>query len=243
MAINYRGDENLEFLKYCDNDDLEILVNYLIYDENKKLRTTEELTETEEYKKYGTNYKSYWSKIAAELQYFGGNSVLNTFRGHGVLYREVLTDVCDKMSVQYNNKNSITEMETYLLQKVLSKAIENMTEEELKNIVKDVNIKTTGYTKQAMIAALQTAIKTGGFASYQIAVIVANAVAKIILGRGLTIAANATLTRAISIFAGPIGWIITGLWTALDIAGPAYRVTIPAVIQVAYMRLKYFESK
>lgn len=243
MAINYRGDENLEFLRYCDNDDLSILVKYLIYDENKKLRTTEELTETEEYKKYGTNYNAYWSKIAAELQYFGGNTVLNAFRGYGVLYREILTDVCDKMDVSYNGKNSVTEMELYLLQKVLSKAIENMTEEELKDIVKDVNIKTTGYTKQALVTSLQIAIKTGGFASYQIAVIVANAVAKIILGRGLTLATNAALTRAISVFAGPIGWIITGLWTAFDIAGPAYRVTIPAVIQVAYMRLKYLENK
>ena len=29
---------------------------------------------------------------------------------------------------------------------------------------------------------------------------------------------------------------ITALWTVLDIAGPAYRVTIPATIQVAYLR-------
>ncbi|MDE6045338.1 MAG: hypothetical protein K2F85_07480 [Helicobacter sp.] len=38
------------------------------------------------------------------------------------------------------------------------------------------------------------------------------------------------------VFLGPIGWIITALWTALDIAGPAYRVTIPATIQIACMR-------
>ena len=33
-----------------------------------------------------------------------------------------------------------------------------------------------------------------------------------------------------------IGWIITGIWTAIDIAGPAYRITIPAVLQVAMLR-------
>ncbi|MUU32146.1 hypothetical protein F7210_07185, partial [Helicobacter pylori] len=37
---------------------------------------------------------------------------------------------------------------------------------------------------------------------------------------------------------GPVGWIITGVWTAIDIAGPAYRVTIPACIVVTTLRLK-----
>ncbi|WP_409012598.1 hypothetical protein [Bacteroides xylanisolvens] len=39
-----------------------------------------------------------------------------------------------------------------------------------------------------------------------------------------------------SIMMGPIGWILTAVWTLIDIAGPAYRVTIPAVIQIAYIR-------
>ena len=42
-----------------------------------------------------------------------------------------------------------------------------------------------------------------------------------------------------SILTGPIGWVITGLWTAIDIAGPAYRVTIPAVIEIVVLRQKY----
>ncbi len=47
---------------------------------------------------------------------------------------------------------------------------------------------------------LQSLIKIGGFKSYQIAVIVANQVMKVLLGRGLSLAANATLTRALSSF-------------------------------------------
>lgn len=35
---------------------------------------------------------------------------------------------------------------------------------------------------------------------------------------------------------GPIGWAITGLWLAVDIAGPAFRKTVPAVIHVAMLR-------
>ena len=113
-----------------------------------------------------------------------------------------------------------------------------MSDEDMRNLLAELNIRTTRFTKQAMMAAVQSAIKLGGFASYKVAVIVANAVARALLGRGLSFAANAALTRWIGVFAGPIGWAVTIAWTALDIAGPAYRVTIPAVIQIAYMRVK-----
>jgi len=97
-------------------------------------------------------------------------------------------------------------------------------------------------TKQALTAGALTALRLGGFGTYKMAVVVANAVAKSLLGRGLTFAGNATLTRTLGVALGPIGWIITALWTAIDIASPAYRVTIPCVIQVAYMRLKFQEA-
>lgn len=58
----------------------------------------------------------------------------------------------------------------------------------------------------------------------------ANAVAQTLLGRGLSLALNAGLAKYISVFAGPIGWLVTVLWTLVDVAGPAYRVTIPSVI-------------
>ncbi|AGQ95809.1 hypothetical protein cje11_01026 [Campylobacter jejuni subsp. jejuni 60004] len=51
--------------------------------------------------------------------------------------------------------------------------------------------------------------------------------------------ANATLTRALSLFSGPVGWTIMTTWTALDLASPAYRVTIPAVLQIIILRLKH----
>jgi uncharacterized protein YaaW (UPF0174 family) len=38
--------------------------------------------------------------------------------------------------------------------------------------------------------------------------------------------------------AGPIGWAALAGWTSSDIASPAYRVMIPAVIMVASMRFR-----
>ena len=230
-------DDDLKFLAKCHNDDLKVLTDYLTTDKDGKERITEGLTSTEAYKIcYPDKLNDIWDDVAHELQLFGGNTLLNIFRGHGVPYREILIDVCKKMKVNFNKDAKIELIEDSLLRKCLEDSIENMSAEDLQQLVQSMNIKTANYSKETMVAALQVAIRMGGFTSYKIAVVVANAVCKALLGRGLTVVANAALTRYMAIFAGPIGWLLLSIWTAIDIAGPAYRVTIPCCIQIAYMR-------
>ncbi len=232
-------DPNLIFLQDADSDDLKVLVDYLTKTKDGETRWTEGLTVTENYKKYYPDQLQLMCEdIADELQRYGGNTFMNILRGHGVEYQEILMDVCDKMKVNYNKKSSVEMIEYNLLQKILVDSLDNMSVEELKKLMEEMDIPNQGFGKQAFIAALQIAIKRGGFSAYKMAVIVANAVSKALLGRGLAMASNAALTRWLSIFAGPIGWSVTAIWTAIDIAGPAYRVTIPSVVQIAYMRAK-----
>lgn len=40
------------------------------------------------------------------------------------------------------------------------------------------------------------------------------------------------------ILAGPIGWVITGALMSVNLAWPAYRVTVPACVLIATLRLK-----
>lgn len=237
-------DKNLFFLHNADSSDLKILVDYLTKDKDGDTRLTEELTYTENYKKYYPNQLQLMCEdIAEELQLYGGNTFMNMFRGHGVEYKEILIDVCDKMKVNYNKNSSVEMIEYNLLQTILIDSLDNMSVEELEILMKEMEIPTQGFGKQVFVAALQIAIKKGSFSVYKMAVIVANAVSKALLGRGLALASNAALTRSLSIFAGPIGWAVTAIWTAIDIAGPAYRITIPSVIQIAYMRAKYNMKK
>lgn len=242
--MSYRYDEDLEFLRSMQSTDLDTLVEILIGKEGSG-NFTEELTMNPLYKKFYPDHIKYIEEIMGEIQCFGGNTFATMLRGgKGVLYKEILCDVCDKMKVNYNKNSSVERIEGELFAKILEKAIEQMDSKELEQIVKEINKGTNissalGFGKQAALVAMQSAIKAGGFYSYQLALIVANAVAKQVIGRGLTFAANAGLTRAMSVFAGPIGWVITGLWTGVDLAGPAYRITIPAVIEVAYLRLRH----
>jgi uncharacterized protein YaaW (UPF0174 family) len=45
--------------------------------------------------------------------------------------------------------------------------------------------------------------------------------------------------RAVSALAGPVGLAIGGIWTLASLASPAYRVTVPCVVQLAFMRSNY----
>ncbi|QLB13516.1 uncharacterized protein YaaW (UPF0174 family) [Bisgaardia hudsonensis] len=236
----YRYDPDLEFLAKCSDDDLKDLVDCLIYDKDGKQRYTEELSNSKGYIRYNPEHSKYWKDIAAEIQCFGANSLVTIFRGgEGVLYKEVLQDVCDQLKVNYNKNSKVERIEQGLMQKILETALEEMDAKELQKLAISLGIKNTeGLTPEALFASFQTIFRLGGFKSYQLTVTIVNAILKAILGRGLTIAGNAALTKIMSILTGPIGWAITGLWTAVDIAGPAYRVTIPSVMHIAVLRKK-----
>ncbi len=238
-------DSDLTFLQDANNKDLHILIDYLVKDRKGSFRLTESLSQTREFKKYYShNLRAMVPQIQQELRLYGSNTFATLYRGGvPVNYKEILVDVAKKMKVNFNKFSSVETIEAHLLQKILLDSLDKISEKDLKQIADEIGVRVASFGKEALIAGIQIAIKNGGFAPYKIAVIVANAVAKALLGRGLSLAANAALTRWISIFAGPIGWLATAIWTAIDVAGPAYRVTIPAVIQVAYMRLKDKEDK
>lgn len=176
--------------------------------------------------------------ISTELRSFGGNSIMNLMRGGaGVPYREILGDVADHLKVNYNKRSDVLSTESGVLLKVMEQALDKMTAEERDELLKELGGKLSGAGPTTM-AVLQSAIRASGFAAYKLAAVVAQATSRTILGRGLAFGATAPLMRGISVFAGPIGWAITGAWTAFDLASPAYRITVPCVIQVAYIRQK-----
>ena len=236
----YREDCDLEFLGKVKSEDLNDLVNLLRYDKDGNPRFTEELSIRESYKKYYPDHHKYWQEIAGELQCYGSNTLATLFRGgKGVLYREILCDVCDGMKVEYEKGARVEKIEDSMLMEIIRRSFDKMSPDDMKDLAKTLGLKDwSSVTPQVLTGAIQAMISAGGFASYQIAVIVANAVWKALFGAGLSFATNATITRALSVFAGPIGWIITGLWTLVDIAGPATRVTIPAAFLIALLRRK-----
>ncbi len=202
----YRYDSDLEFLKRLSSNDLKDLFDALVYDKDGTLRMNEELTNSTEYKRYGSDYAKYAERIAEELQHYGGNTFINFFRNEGVLYKEILCDACDHLKVSYNEKSNISLIEENMLSSILQKSLEKMSDEEIRELCDELGVKNTNKLgKQALSTAALTLFKMGGFKSYQLALIVANAVIKAIFQRGLSLGTNAALTRGLSILTGPVG--------------------------------------
>jgi len=222
------------------SDDLENLVDCLIHDKNGKVRVTEALTTSDAYKTYHPDHNQYWELIAAEIQHWGANSFATMLRGgKGVEYKKVLINVCNKMKVNYNSESSVEKIENNLLMKILTDEIENMSPEELKELGQSTGvINITNITPEVMLAVFQAVFHAGGFKSYHITLVIVNAFMNTLLDRSLSLSGNLALTRTLAVLTGPVGWGITGLWTSIDVAGPAYRVIVPAVIQVAVLRQK-----
>lgn len=221
-------------LESADNEDLSIIVDYL----NGKISCG--LESERAYKHYYPNHSKYADLIAKELRDMGGNSFANLFRGfEGPSYKEITQDVAKKLKVPFNKNADVATIEHAILSSILEKAFSKMSDSEKQKLVEVAGNKSNIFgAGPASTAALLAAFNAGGFFSYQLTVIIANQVARTVLGSGLAFATNATLTRVAAIVTGPIGWAVAGAWTAVDIAGPAYKVTIPSVIQVAMIRAK-----
>lgn len=228
-----------QLLLDADTDDLDVLVDYLTDKGEGRVALDGEVCKRLVECKKSSSYNSYdRDLVAKEIRSFGGNTIVNMFRGEGVPYDEVVRDVASKLKVDFKKNTPLVSVEGDILVKILQRAVEKMSAAERDELLKALDMKNlVGAGPAAAVAAI-AGMRAGGFATYRLAVVVANAVAKYLVGRGLTLAGNAALTRALGAAMGPVGWAVTALWTVADLASPAYRVTLPCVVQIAYMRQK-----
>ncbi|MED5595385.1 DUF3944 domain-containing protein [Janthinobacterium sp. P210006] len=238
MGIKYRIDEDLAFLEYCKEEDLRILAGYLTHDKDGSARIASELLEDKDFKRYDGHkeqYRQCWKLIAGELQHFGGDTIVNLFRGDGVLYKEILSDVCDNQNVKTGKNSSAYDMENKLLEKFIGDAWEKLSAEQRASLLKEFDINKMSRDAEGL-ALLKAALMSGGIGSLQISALIASSAASMFAGRAIGVIATGGLGRSLAMFAGPIGLAVSAALTVPAISGAAYRVTIPSVIQVAYMR-------
>jgi len=246
FPLRYRDDPCLAFLQFCSHADLKDLADVLMTEKGVR-RRNEQLTAEQLFWGGRDDLTKVWHLIAAELQRFGADSVASMLRrGQGVIYGEILKDVCSHLKIKVPEGEELPAVENRVLLKVLKEALEKMTEAERAEFVRsaaevfaDGKFNPANATPAAILAALQASLAMGGFAAFKVAAITANAVSRFLLGRGLSLVANAGLMRFLGVLGGPIGIAISCVLSIPIFSGPAYRVTVPTVIYVAYLRQKH----
>lgn len=239
MGINYREDPDLMFLQFCDNADLDILVKILIGQESDK-RISEKLSEEFRYKHCNGNYKQIWDLIAGELQLFGGDSIANKFRGHGVFYKEIVSDVCKELGEKIVQYDDVNELEIKLILAIFHRLLNGMNKKDCEEFCRIAELQPKNYEPPAVYSEYQKIIRQGGVGAIKTIFIVADGVAKEATGSGLQyIRLDQSAASLKAILLKDLFCSVYGL---KRMTGPAFRVTIPSCAIVAYMRRKYLFS-
>ena len=142
------------------------------------------------------------------------------------------------MRVDVDEEDDVPTMEHSLLTTFCEDVLGKLSMRDLRLLANEYNIPAKNLSRQAIVAALMMALRSGKQLLSRFISYILKSVLVISATRGVATAGMETVSRAIGGFAGPIGWIVLSIWTAYDIASPAYRVCVPAVLQIASMRLE-----
>lgn len=176
----------------------------------------------------------------------GANTIASIFRGwDGVEYDEVVRDVADQLNVEASHSEP-RELEVEIIAFVVQKYLAGATPEQREQVA-DV-LRSAG----ADFNRMKADILKGAFAAGTLALlirqvgqkVVAQVVGKIMLRIAGRQAAKEASKRAAQLagMAIPLLNVVMIGWTVVDIAGPAFRKTVPTVIEVALLRLEYGEE-
>ena len=267
-------------LNVCDNEELDPLVG-IILGKDKSGRISSELDKTDIYKKNQPDHSKYSKEIAAEIQKFGGHTIVNIIRGSGVVFKEIVYDVAKRIKVKFDGNEKLytlrtEDIEAKVMLKIVQKAWKKMDEIERYDFIKyliknsefdfeDIEISSINQKdlsdvlnkinkceridltqkelekidqifKNLPIEEFLTNVRimSNPITMYYMTMIIARASFLV-----LDIAIPAILTQLESAAFGPIAWTVASVLLLIDIPGPAFRVTIPSVFYVAYLRQKY----
>jgi uncharacterized protein YaaW (UPF0174 family) len=239
IKLKEPDDDLIPLLRRCTAEELDNLVGYL----TQRGGAASQLKSTDVYRQWFPEHTRYADEIAAEIQKFGGNTIFNLMRGGvGVSYREIVSNVAGRLKVEVDRAAPVADIEAQILLKVLEKSWEKMSREEKSTLLEGIMPETgaADLPREFPVPLVQAAIIAGGgFAAYQLSLIVAAAISRATLQRGISFAASAVLSRWAAVFAGAVGLGLAALWTVFDVLGPAYRVIIPCVLHIAMLRQLY----
>lgn len=163
-------------------------------------------------------------------------------------YHHMVYKTAKKLKVDSPKKYSTKELEVKISQKVFKKMWNNMTPEQqeefetkMKEVAKEHGNEKALFANAGVFGAL-TAAQLSGFGVYMLATTSLGAITGA-MGIALPFAAYTTMTSAIAVIIGPVGWIGAGLLALFTLGGREYKKLIPAIIYVSMLRNKEYSKK
>lgn len=223
--IDIQGDDALvQLLLNADKGDIDLLIDYVTNTGKLGFSMSDSVKNVlQDAKRQDIPDDETLRLLVRELQHFGGNTFVNLFRRNGVNYSEIVDDVASHLKMKVPADASVEEKEALIIDCVFTSSWKKMSDDERRQILREMGINGS--------ASMDIPV-------WQRAALVANSLAQTTAGKVLPLIAGLGIGRVLGVLTGPVGLAITGLYTAYDISNPAFRVTLPCVVQIAWIRLK-----
>ncbi|EOZ3162215.1 hypothetical protein ACQ2F6_002924 [Yersinia enterocolitica] len=223
--IDIQGDEALvTLLLNADKGDIDLLIDYITNTGKLGFSMSDSVkTVLQDAKRHDVPDEETLRLLVRELQHFGGNTFVNLFRRNGVSYSEIVDDVASHLKMKVPAAASVEEKEALIIDCVFTSSWKKMSDDERRQILRGMGISAS--------VSLDIPV-------WQKAALVANGLAQTTASKVLPLIAGLGIGRVLGVLTGPVGLAITGLYTAYDISNPAFRVTLPCLVQIAWIRLK-----
>ncbi|MBY7191233.1 MULTISPECIES: YaaW family protein [Escherichia] len=229
--IDIKGDETLvALLLNADKNDIDLLIDYITPDGKFNFSQSDRVKKA---LRDGKNSEAVDEEtlrlLIRELQHFGGNTVMNLFRRNGVSYSEIVDDVASHLKIKVAKNAPVKEKESLIIDAVFASSWNKMSDDDRRQLLRDMGISTS--ISLDKLSRMELPL-------LQRAAMVASGLAQIATGKALPLIAGLGIGRVLGVLTGPVGLALTGLYTAYDISNPAFRITLPCVVQIAWIRLK-----
>lgn len=229
--IDIKGDETLvALLLNADKNDIDLLIDYITPDGKFNFSQSDRVKKA---LRDGKNSEAVDEEtlrlLIRELQHFGGNTVMNLFRRNGVSYSEIVDDVASHLKIKVAKNAPVKEKESLIIDAVFASSWSKMSDDDRRQLLRDMRINTS--ISLDKLSRMELPL-------LQRAAMVASGLAQIATGKALPLIAGLGIGRVLGVLTGPVGLALTGLYTAYDISNPAFRITLPCVVQIAWIRLK-----
>lgn len=178
----YNCDPDLKFLSECNNEELEILFDFLSYNRDGEKRLNGKLLESEEYKTYGKDYQKYWHKIAEEFQVFSNSPIYHgafvtplagTFMSKNreiklPSYKNILDRELKSLDVFFKEDLSIEQKENLLFLKVVEKLFNKLPNIEKQELLSNFKLEVINWEKFNLRKIFEEKIITNSFSFWKI---------------------------------------------------------------------------
>lgn len=236
--MKYRPDPDLDFLKDCTSQELDILVNVLLRNKDGQPRSIVQLPNHQRYKDHAPHHASYWDVIAGEIQRYGSNPLAALARaGRGKHYAKILDNVCARFEVDYIPDAAVEIVERTLCQTLFYRALQHVPAEKFPVVCLSFTINPAHMSIEGIKQTLNEYMRLHDQASCLLNMVVAHGAAMHASGIGYLPVAPKHHQPLLTLFEKPLGAELASV-SSLSVTGAAHWIVIPVVLQLAYIRAR-----